>query len=104
MRWLLAVALMLASIWFAIQIVGAIRRWRRQTQVRRAIAEAVDGGIERRLGESVAKIAAVTGVDSRRLAESVAENINAEIARRRAAGDYDPLYKRLWRRYFTRTL
>ena len=52
------------------------------------------------MAKSVAEIAKSTGADPRDLAESLANHINAEKDRLRAAGYYDPLYKKVWRRAF----
>jgi hypothetical protein len=74
------------------------RTHRTEQAQRQVVAQTLDGGIEGRLAKSVAEIAKSTGTGPGELAESLANHINAEKDRLRAAGYYDPLYKKVWRR------
>ena len=58
---------------------------------REAVAQTRDSGIESRLAKSVAEIAKSTGADPGGRAESLANHINAEKDRLRAAGYYHTL-------------
>jgi hypothetical protein len=88
------VALIIITIAASVYLYRVYRAHRTE----RRTVEALDGGIEKRLAKRVAEIAKSTGVDPGDLAQSLANNINAERARLRAAGYYDSLYKKVWRR------
>ncbi len=78
-------------------MAGKLFRTKAQEQ-RDDVRDAIDGGIDGRLAKSIAEVSKSTGIDPAEFAKSLVDNINGEIARRRAAGYYDPWYKKVWRR------
>jgi hypothetical protein len=75
----------------SVSLYRVYRTHRTEQAQRQAVAQTLDSGIEGRLTKSVAEIAKSTGADPGGRGESLANHINAEKDRLRAAGYYDTL-------------